>query len=113
MYSIANVIYGVPLTDKIIEVMEKIDPDTEPEDFGFETCYHGGSTSAVGYCGVLLGEFDECAMPDELPLSKIEDFRQALTPELKQEGDKLVAELDEEIRKATATPDIYIVFSTS
>src|SRR5688572_13612524 len=65
-YAIAYVIYGVPLTDKIAKVIE------EWEDEGDERYYNDDDTECgfyrdlyrsdgfkPGYCGILLGEFDE------------------------------------------------------
>lgn len=50
MYSIQNVIYGVPLTEEVNEWLD----GREPEEFGFETLYSGGADFSPGFCGVWV-----------------------------------------------------------
>jgi hypothetical protein len=65
MYSISNVIVGVPITSQLAELVDGWEADNDPrwrewEDLGFETFYHGGAPYTMGFCGVKIGEFDEC-----------------------------------------------------
>lgn len=59
MYSITNVIVGVPITSKMDRWVN--DQGRDWEELGFETFYHGGADQSMGFCGVQLGVFDECA----------------------------------------------------
>lgn len=67
MYAIAHVFYGVPLTHEVSNLINKWEEENDPRWFetregvcGFTTEYHGASPYHVGYCGICLGEFDEC-----------------------------------------------------
>lgn len=120
MYSITNIIYGVPLTKKISAQIEAWEENEEEEKWfedergtcGFTILYHGGADQHIGYCGVELDEFDEASFyikpsnlntdPTQAQIEEAQKLYKQLQPELKQilehEGVKL---------------DIYYIHSTS
>jgi len=121
MYSIGNVIYGVPITpelDRAMRIMIARDEDESPElldllpedyeGLGFETCYHGSAPQIVGWIGVQVGNFNVC---QDIRVSDFADV--PLTDdEIKQTND-LISNLPEEIRNVLQPIDIYVVWSTS
>ena len=68
MYTIGNIIYGVPWTVKCSILWNKIEDGNSEglgrlekiESFGFEKLYSGSADYMPGYLGVELGEFDCC-----------------------------------------------------
>ena len=105
-YAIANVIYGVPLTKEIHLALADADEDFETA--GFTPYYSGGGSYAPGFCGVELGDFDECG--GHILFSSL---KYAPTPEQKAEAETRLAELPEYIRKVCLPVDTYIVWSSS
>lgn len=117
MYAIANVIYGIPLTDKIydfihseenVDAEELTDYGPDEEELGFTTPYHGGSNRTVGWLGVSLTEFDECS---DFPLSDITNVKP--TEEQIAEVKDKISKLPKEILDIALPTDIYVVWSTS
>jgi len=136
MYSIMNVIYGVPLTRKInalINEWEETDDDrwadADDDMCGFETLYHGSADRIIGFCGVCLGEFTECdeiikigedaiEISEDLPPSKKRGPKSSkiqLKPSKKEiaEAQSKIDELDPEIKKILPEVGLYIITSTS
>lgn len=127
MYSISNVIVGVPITPKLCKLIDKWEQEgderwKEWEDLGFETFYHGGGDRAFGYCGVHIGEFDECAEWIEVSwdgtlyvTSHAGEKTIPLYPTSEQlsEALKKVEALDPELRTLCPELGVYIVQSTS
>ncbi len=105
-YAIANIIYGIPLTEEIHEAANK-HKDADIQDLGFETMYSGSAPFIPGFCGVLLCRFDEC---DDLAVKDL-----VLVPTEKQmlEAKAKIKDLPAYIRKASKPVDVYLVWSTS
>lgn len=61
MYVVGNIIWGIPITDDIVEVAADRDEELD-EEFGgyFHTVYHGGGDGNNGYLGARLATFDAC-----------------------------------------------------
>lgn len=63
-YAIGNVIFGLPLTSEAVKWLSEensIEPIEDDEILrGIEFLYSAGG-DRIGFCGVLLGLFDECA----------------------------------------------------
>lgn len=114
MYAIANVIYGIPITDEIHNAINSEECDQtedyppDEEELGFTITYSGSSHRSVGWLGFSLGEFDECC---DFPLSDILNLRP--TPEQIIEVNKLISQLPANVQAVAKTPDIYVVWSTS
>ncbi len=102
-YAIANVIYGIPLTEEIHKAIK----EEEPEDLGFEVMYSGSAQYTPGFCGVRLCGFDECGD------IAVKDLAFEPTREQRAEAEVKIAELPEYIRKVCQPVDTYIVWSTS
>ena len=127
MYSISNVIVGVPLTSALDKLLREWEVNDDPrwrewEDLGFETFYHGGADQAMGFCGVHLGRFDECGEyilvnGDKLNYVGFHGGSRVipLKPTVEQEAEAKakVDALDPEIRKLCPEFGVYIVQSTS
>ena len=110
MYTIANVIYGIPITDEIYklfndEILNKYPDFDENQDFTI--LYSGGADRTVGYCGVELYEFDEC---DDFPLNEITG---GPTEEEKEEVHRMIDALPQEIKDVMPKIDVWVVWSTS
>jgi hypothetical protein len=128
MYSIQNIVYGVPLTSKaadLIKLWESEDDerwtDEEEGQCGFVTLYHGGASGLVGYCGVLLGELDECCAWLRLEEHGIRykgsgsDHLVRTKPNNREikTAERRVAALHPDLRKLCPKIGVYVVFSTS
>lgn len=134
MYSIGNVIYGVPITDKLkhhIRSWGLEDNQEFLEELGFETLYHGGGSGIVGYFGMEVTEFDECMLNlrlstltkeadkvirNEAQLKKIQNRINQLDQKIKEYFELQDLDYDEtehKIQHLLEETDIYIVFSTS
>ncbi len=125
-YAIANIIYGVPLSQKAASAIQGCELVTEamaamlkeakiemesPEAYGFEPLYSAGGCM-IGYCGVKLGEFDET--DDDIPasvliqkLSKKPTLKQSMTVQ------KLLARAHPEILKLCKPCGVYVIWSSS
>lgn len=120
MYSICAVIYGVPMTDKVMERINDIDNHDkcdDPEEFGFTTLYHGAAPYIPGYCGVQYHEFDESTHMYQ-KWSEFVAEENKLTPDMKKEAQAKFDALEPEIKAALAKdnitgPDSYIIWCTS
>lgn len=119
MYSIVNVIYGLPLTDSASREIEGM--GIEPEDIGFTILYHGGAEYSPGYIGVELGEYDETQ--DALSfrgtvLSKADNgapvTKLVAHPTEVAKAERMIQELEPKVR--AVLPElvgVYFIFSTS
>lgn len=105
MYLIGNIIYGIPINEKIADLIEK---NKKKYAKLFEILYHGASDRHVGYCGVLLKEFDECN-----DFIKLEDLIIKPTNQELLEVESLIDKLPTEIQAVMDSVDTYIVWSTS
>lgn len=120
MYSICAVIYGVPMTDKVMERINDVDSHgmcDDPEAFGFTALYHGAAPYIPGYCGVQYHEFDESTHMYQLWDEFVADENK-LTLAMKEEAQKMFDALEPEIKAALAEDgitkcDSYIVWFTS
>lgn len=83
----------------------------EDQPWGFKTLYHGGSSYYVGYCGVKLGEFDECRNDMRID----EKFLASLKPSRTQEllAREIVGKLHPRLLEAAGPIGTYFIFSTS
>ena len=118
MYSIVNVIYGIPITDEIEKRNQELldaDPNEEDESlgeelecYGFETFYSGSHSGIVGYLGVELSDFDECHS-----YLKFKDLKFEPTPAQKAEAEKKIANLDNRFKDVLPEIGVYLIFSTS
>ena len=107
MYTIVNVIYGVPLTEEVWDFLNNSDNDYDLEELGFTTEYSGSSSYPPGWCGVELDSFDES---DWLDVANLK-----LTPTDKQRAEALdkIEALDPQVRALCPEPKTYFIFSTS
>lgn len=120
-YAIAKVICGCDIPKKLRDIVEEI--NGEYEAYGFETFYRGsGDTPA--FCGVVVGEFDECEnqLVSSLPLVPTEQQIETAKEKLRlakelilQCGDGEMS--DEEKREVIANipdnPSTLLVWSSS
>ena len=119
MYTIGNIIVGIPITDAIMNVVENSDDEEVQHCIsnGFgngmsETFYHGSSPYMPGFCGVKLGSFS-CVMDLPIKLPMIGDVRFVPTDTEEQQARDLIDELPDEIKKVMPPFGVYIVWSTS
>lgn len=111
-YAICQVIYGVPLSEKVSILLA----DGEPEDFGFESLYSGSAPTTPGYCGVVVFEFDECQN-----YQKWTDFTSQgdkVTEKQKSKALSKFNNLDPEVKEALKEdgiegPELFMVWHTS
>jgi hypothetical protein len=116
-YAIANIIYGVPITTKLLEyvnVQKGDDAESYLEEIGFDLLYSAGGDT-VGYLGFSLGQVDECT--DVLRLSDLNAFIENRTSEMMVGLQTLYDELPLDIKILMGTnginTDFYIVWSSS
>lgn len=120
-YSVQNIIVDVPITIKLENHFKKnkINPETE----NFEILYHGSYNGYVGFCGVKIGEFDECGEWMKLIdnnkklIYKDSEGKKTvnLTPTEKQTNiaREKVDKLPQEIRELCPEFGVYIICGTS
>jgi hypothetical protein len=126
MYSISNVIVGVPISEELDALLRKWEDEDDPrwrewEDLGFEVFYHGGASCTMGYCGVQISEWNECGSIQVNPDGTwtFDDYEGKKTivfvPTDAQvaEAKKKVDALDPELRKLCPEFGVHIVQSTS
>lgn len=109
MYSITNVIVGIPITEELSKFVDQWEENDDPrwaewEDFGFKTFYSGE-------CGLFLR-----VEPDALFYHSSKKARKIpLTPNQTQldEAHKLVQAVDPELVKLCPPFGVYFVMSTS
>lgn len=106
-YSMVSIVYGTYIDDKVARAIDALGLD--PEDCGFTELYDdGGYDHPIGFCGVELGEFDECQLA--LQVSSLN-----LLPTSAQgtEAQNALAQLDPSILKVVPKLDVYLVFHSS
>jgi hypothetical protein len=111
-YTIIKIVYGVPLTEDCIDLINKWESDPNSDKWfedgrgvcGFISLY-SASGPGHGYCGV---ELDELKSYGNEPVS---DIRMKPTAEEKEKAKKLVDKLDPELRKLTGKIDVYFIWS--
>lgn len=126
MYSITNIIVGIPITDKLSALIDQWERNKDPklaewEDLGFTILYHGGLNQYIGYCGILIGEYDECGeyirIEDDTlhykGVNAITEISLKPTPEQTEEAQKLVEHVNPELRKLCPPFGTYMIHSTS
>lgn len=107
MYSIQNIIVGTPLTKEVTEALGSL--GITPEDAGYEVLYNGGEDSFVwGYCGVLLGTFDEAT-----DFTKVSDLPLAPNGEQLKKAQELFNALPAGVKDVCPLLDLYFVPSCS
>ena len=102
MYSIINVIYGIPVTESLAQRFD----EGELENMGFEILYHGGLHYSPGYIGVELCNFCGFDNPsiDKLTLKPTYEQRLEVKEKLEQ--------LDTEVVGGQEL-NVYFIESTS
>ena len=134
MYSMADVIYGIPITRKMDRWLQEHmdDPGVETEEFetfGFEIQYSGNADHQCGFLGVSLGGMDvinpvELLRDDENRITGMRVAKNALASNTVDfDLRPTVQQVQETIEKHNELPDglkavcppigVYIVWSTS
>lgn len=111
-YAICQVVYGVPITENLIKVMD----DEELENVGFETLYTASGNYPPGYCGVPLFKFDECE--DLIKWSDFTSQIEVLTEDRKSMALDMFNDLPLEVKEALKEddiegPDVYMIWYSS
>ena len=129
-YFIGKIIYGIPATDSfqrhvrdggIPKGLEEFCDENGIESgeelldhlFGddpefFETGYSAGGEHVPAWCGVKIGEFDECT--DYIALDKINIQP---TPEQKAEAESIIEVMPAELRKHFPPVGVYVISTSS
>lgn len=117
MYAIVDVIYGIPLTKEINNLINKWETDPNCDKWeedevgrmcGFEIIYSGNRNEPPGFCGVRLDQFDESDGYNSLINLKLEP-----TNDQKTETLELINNLDREIKDIIPPLGVYLIWSTS
>lgn len=126
-YAIANIIYGIPLTEGIrqrvlewvegeatpasldIDEIDEHDPDTWGGEAVWTTLYSGCARHAPAFCGVLLGHFNEAGEPISLDSLRLPQPTEAQKVEAQRHCDLM----DPDLRTVAPPIGIYLVWSTS
>ena len=101
--AIANVIYGIPLTEELHEQFRSCKEDAEQY---FETLYSASSDWTPGYCGVELDSIQE------FRITALKDVTDVPTAEQEEEAHRLCAQLPDRIREVALPIGVYIVWSS-
>ena len=117
MYTIGNIIYGVPINDRVRGFIARCNEELTEEEYselfndeeqlkGFAHMYHGGCIGLVGYCGIPIGEFDviEDVLIDSIPQPSEEQIAQA---------NEMIEALPKVVRALIPEVGHYIVWSSS
>ena len=111
-YAIVSVVYGVPLTEECIRLINEWEADTNSDKWfednngvcGFTTLYSASGPGA-GYCGVQLDSLDSyCSQ-------LVDAIRMTPTTEEVEKATKLVKALPPELRKLTGKIGVYFIWS--
>lgn len=113
-YAIIKVVYGVPLTEDCIDLINKWESDPNSDKWfeddngccGFTSLYSAGGPGH-GYCGV---ELDELASYGNQPVSEV---RMEPSEKEKKEAEALVAAIPQELRELTGKIGVYFIWSDS
>ncbi len=118
MYAIFNVIYGVPLTEKVYKKICELEADEtsnwnedDNKTCGFNTYYSGSSDVTPGFCGVELSDFDEGS--DGIKLSSLDLVP---TEEQKEQAHKDIEQLIKDFpqfKDLIEEPAVWLIPSTS
>ena len=110
MYIIANIIYGVPYTEKIEEYFEKqdLEPSDAAEELGFITPYDGSASGPCGYLGVRLESID---MIGSFPMSIY--TLDIISKEDKEKVQAMIDKLPDDLQKLLDEVGLYIIVATS
>lgn len=120
MYAMADVVYGVPFNQKMWDVLEaeEIDSDVlESQGLG-RFPYSGSAEMMPGYCGIVLDTFDEVGdyghgLERSINLQDLNTTPSAeQVKEVEAKLAKLVAEVPA-LRPHLPTVSVYFVFYTS
>lgn len=112
-YAIVKVIYGVPLTEDCIELINKWESDPTCDKWfeddngacGFTSLYSASGPGA-GYCGIELDELDSS---NQL----VSEVRMKPTEKEEKKAKKLVEALPPELRELTGEIGVYFIWSDS
>ena len=112
--AIVTVVYGVPLTEDCIDLINKWECDTKCDKWfednngtcGFTDLY-SASGPGNGFCGV---ELDQLESYGNQLVSKV---RMVPSEKEKQKAEKLIAALDPELRERTGDVGVYFIWSDS
>lgn len=117
MYSIARVIYGVPLTGKVVDIIED-----GAEDY-FTMLYSGSADYTPGFIGIVLGEINECHGANKLDLEKgtltegidgkNKTFSIVPSEKQKEEVKSMIEKLPQELKNIIEPIDVYFIWCTS
>lgn len=120
MYSIGNVIYGVPWNDELYAKVEEALQQNEDlaeeysvkdiETMGIETSYHGSSPRQIGWIGKMYEEIDECS---DVSLTELMANLEAKRSQFEKDYESCLANVPEFLKELLGKPDLYIVWSTS
>lgn len=112
--AIVQVVYGVPLTEDCIELINEWESDPNSDKWfeddngccGFTSLY-SASGPGNGYCGVKLDEL--ASYGNQL----VGDVRMIPTPEEYIKAKERVDALDPELRERTGNMGVYFIWSDS
>jgi len=115
MYSIANIIYGIPYS-QLEKQFDKNKVDPNDQDYFFEEIgeglYSGDADGQCGYFGLELDSFNACG--DDVEGSEIADmFTKHDISKLNKQYLKLLQDVPVEFQKYLKNPKIWLVWSTS
>lgn len=107
MYTIGHLIYGIPVTEDIMQVCMERDEELGEEDGGYFVDLYNGGGAPSGYLGVELTCFDEC---ESVLLS---DLLTDLTLEQSSKAIKAFEKLPIEYKRVAKPIALWIIWSTS
>lgn len=107
-YAIGTIIYGVPVTERLYEVVADLENETALDEIGFELLYTASGSYQPGYCGVKLKEFDECA-----DFHVLTELMVTATDEQREQAKAMIEALPEAIRDELAPISYYVIWSSS
>ena len=112
-YAIFEIVYGIPLTsdDKMLHAELQDVVNSEEYDL-IHTRYSGFATQEPAFCGVSLGEFDECE-----PVIEVSKLNMAPTQdqidEFNSAFNQMPAEVQQMIRDYGGEPRVFLLAFTS
>lgn len=112
-YAIFEIVYGIPLTsdDKLLSTELKDIVDSEEHEL-IQSRYSGFSTQDPAFCGVSLGEFDECEPVIEVSKLNMTPTQDQID-EFNSAFNQMPAEVQQMIRDYGGEPRVFLLAFTS
>lgn len=112
-YAIFEIVYGIPLTSEDKPLSTELEDIVDSEEYELiHTRYSGFASYTPTFCGVSLGEFDECEPVIEVSKLNMTPTQDQID-EFNSAFDQMPAEVQQMIRDYGGEPRVFLLACTS